>query len=72
VAIWIPANALAWAVGMAIIFAGMGTLSETSPGWRVALTGLASCGVAGAAVGAVHGAFLVRLLRHGMPPTRTT
>jgi hypothetical protein len=61
-AVWILANALAWAVGMVVVFAGAGSLSEDATPMRVVLTVAVSCLGAGALVGAVHGLFLVRLL----------
>lgn len=60
---WPWANALAWAVGMPIIFAGMDRVPWTGPAvWRIASL-YAVCLVAGLAVGAVHGARLSRILR---------
>lgn len=59
---WLLANALAWAVGMPWIFWLVGiTVAErrTLASFLLFLLGL---GVAGALVGAVHGAFLVRVL----------
>lgn len=59
---WIPANALAWAVGMPVIFLGLGLAVEVaSVASAVAVAALCLL-VAGAVVGAVHGLFLVRLL----------
>lgn len=62
-ALWMPANALAWAFGMAVIFAsidpaisgGFGLLSVVILGLTLAC--------AGAVVGAIHGLALVWLLR---------
>ena len=62
---WLPANAVAWALGMPVIFAGahLGALTANPalivPG--VALVLLA----AGAVVGALHGAALVWLISEG-------
>lgn len=58
---WVLANALAWAVGMPIIFAGIDLVEGFS---RVpAATVVVACTLllAGIAVGAIHGLFLVRL-----------
>lgn len=58
---WVLANALAWAVGMPVVFAAAGPVSELG----VPLVFPAAAGVllaAGAVVGAVHGAFLVRMV----------
>jgi hypothetical protein len=64
---WLAANAAAWALGMAVIFAGMGRVA-----WGGSLLGIAAgifvtCTLAGAAVGAIHGWVLQRML----PPRRT-
>lgn len=59
---WIPANAVAWAVGMPVIFVAMSFVpaGDLTVGTILLLiTGLA---LAGAVVGAVHGFVLVRLL----------
>lgn len=60
---WIPANALAWAIGMPVIFFGAGAVPhETRAIVAIMILGL-TCLVAGLAVGAVHGLFLVKLLQ---------
>lgn len=59
--IWIPANALAWALGMPLIFAATGSIQADTPPVQVALMLGVSILLAGAVVGAVHGAFLARL-----------
>lgn len=59
---WLWANALAWAIGMPVIFAGMDLVPwEGAAAPRVAAIYLV-CVAAGAAVGAVHGPVLARLL----------
>jgi hypothetical protein len=59
--LWIPANMLAWMVGMPIIFWGIDAAQRLSGlFWQI----LFMAGVlllAGLVVGAIHGAFLVRL-----------
>jgi len=65
---WLWANALAWAVGMPIIFAGMDRVPWTAHPAVVILAIYAVCGVTGLVVGAIHGRVLVQLLR---PPART-
>jgi len=60
--IWIPANMLAWACGMPIIFWGIDLAFKMAAIWQSVLVMAGSLLVAGAVVGAVHGAFLVRLL----------
>jgi len=59
--IWIPANMLAWACGMPIIFWGIDLAFKMAAIWQSVLVMAGSLFVAGAVVGAVHGAFLVRL-----------
>lgn len=61
---WIGANAVAWAVGMPIIFFGAGSVTEHSEGWRIVFLLALTLSVAGAAVGAIHGCALARMLRH--------
>lgn len=66
---WIPANAAAWAVGMLVIFVGI----SLAPMQGITLALLLIIGltllVAGAAVGAIHGAVLVWMLaRSGESP----
>lgn len=59
---WIPANAVAWAIGMPVIFVVMSFIPAGALTlWTILLliTGLA---VAGAVVGAIHGLILLRLL----------
>lgn len=60
---WVPANAAAWAVGMPIIFAAAGIAYEQTYWWQQTLVVVGGLAMAGAAVGAVHGWVLVRLLR---------
>lgn len=60
---WIPANSAAWAVGMVIIFAAMDLVTAETTAAQIAPILLAALFIAGAAVGAVHGAVLVWLLR---------
>lgn len=59
--LWMPANMLAWMVGMPVIFWGIDLAQKLSGlGWVI----LFMAGVlllAGLVVGAIHGAFLVRL-----------
>lgn len=69
---WLWANALAWAVGMPLIFAGMDVVPWTLHPAVVVLVMYAVCGTTGLVVGAIHGLVLVRLLRisgHGPPAT---
>lgn len=59
--IWMPANMLAWAFGMPVIFWGVDMAFKMDTIWQSVLVMAGSLFVAGAVVGAVHGAFLVRL-----------
>jgi hypothetical protein len=60
--LWVLANALAWAVGMPVVFLGAGAVPhETSAAVAITIVGLTCLG-AGILVGAVHGLFLIRLL----------
>lgn len=58
---WIPANMLAWAFGMPIIFAGMDLAFKQGALWQSILVVAAALLVAGLVVGAIHGAFLVQM-----------
>ena len=69
--IWIPANMLAWAAGMPVIFWGI-DLAQKMPSTSVLVLVMAfSLLLAGAIVGAVHGWFLVRIAEqaHSSPTT---
>jgi hypothetical protein len=58
---WLWANALAWALGMPVIFAGMDLVPwEGAPALK-SIAIFAVCLVAGLVVGAVHGLVLLRL-----------
>ena len=60
---WLPANAIAWAVAMPWIFFLVGaTVAERRTASSIALF-LGGLGVAGAVVGAIHGVFLVRVIK---------
>jgi hypothetical protein len=61
--LWLPANALAWAIGMPVIFAGIHAAYRAPAGAAAVVVVLLTLGTAGAAVGAIHGIFLLRLLR---------
>lgn len=66
---WIPANALAWAAGMAIIFAASSSVSEGSLTWVIVATVLVSLMIAGAAVGAIHGLALLWMVHNQQAET---
>jgi len=60
--LWLPANGVAWAVGMPVIFAGVDAAGKSGTvvgGITIMAVTLA---VTGLAVGAVHGAVLVKLV----------
>jgi NhaP-type Na+/H+ or K+/H+ antiporter len=60
---WIAANCAGWALGMPIIFLGVGVIARNDFSYAVNIAlGALLCAIAGAAVGAVHGAALLRLL----------
>ncbi len=60
---WIPANALAWTLGLVATFVGPMFISETTPVPLAVAIGVASGVLMGAVVGAITGLSLVRLLR---------
>jgi hypothetical protein len=60
---WIPANAVAWAFGMMLIFAGAGTISAEASPLTIAGVLAVTCLLAGTVVGAIHGLVLIWLLR---------
>lgn len=62
-ALWIPANALAWAFGMLVIFAGVDPAVSSGSGPMTVVILAVTLACAGAVVGAVHGLALVWLLR---------
>ena len=62
-ALWVPANALAWAFGMVVIFAGVGPATSGGFGLGAALSLALTLACAGAVVGATHGFALVWMLR---------
>lgn len=59
--LWMPANMLAWAVGMPVIFQGIDWAFRMPALWQSVLVVAAMLFLAGAAVGSIHGAFLVKL-----------
>jgi hypothetical protein len=59
---WIPANALAWAVGMMIVFWGISFIPASGITVPIAAILIGCVILAGAAVGAIHGLALIWLL----------
>lgn len=67
---WVPANALAWMLGMVVIFIGTSFIPASGFIWQIAALLLLFVVAAGAVVGAVHGWFLIWLLHHMNPHSR--
>ena len=61
---WIAANALAWGAGMPLVFVAAGVRPAAGAAATVLLV-IGSLAAAGSVVGAIHGAFLVRLTARG-------
>ena len=59
---WVPANALAWMVGMVVVFVGTSFIPAEGITFSVAMVLLLFVVLAGALVGAVHGLGLIWLL----------
>jgi len=59
---WIPANMLAWMLGMPLIFWGIDLAFKLPAVWQSVLLMAGVLLLAGAAVGAVHGWFLTRMV----------
>ena len=60
---WVLANALAWAVGMVVIFIGTSFIPASGMTWSLALLLLFFVAAAGTLVGAIHGLFLIWMLQ---------
>jgi hypothetical protein len=63
--LWLPANALAWACGMPLVFLGMGAIPAGAGLLQALPIVIAATAAAGAVVGAIHGLVLVRVM---LPP----
>ena len=61
--LWIPANMLAWFFGMPVIFWGIDLAFKMSVLWQSILLMAVTLLLAGAIVGAIHGWFLVSLVK---------
>jgi hypothetical protein len=61
---WVAANAVAWAAGMPVIFLVAGAMPANVSAAVIVGAVVAACAGAGAVVGAVHGIWLVGLLRN--------
>lgn len=66
--LWIPANMLAWALGMPVIFGGLDLAFQQSTLWQTGLVIGATLLAAGVAVGTIHGRFLVILAADSREP----
>jgi hypothetical protein len=64
---WIPANMLAWALGMPLIFWGIDTAQKLAGLFWVVVFIAGILLVTGLLVGAIHGAFLVRIVEQHSP-----
>jgi hypothetical protein len=62
--VWMPANMLAWAFGMPIIFWGIDLAFKMPAVWQSVLWMVGVLFLSGAVVGAIHGWFLVKLADH--------
>jgi hypothetical protein len=65
---WVPANMLAWAAGMPIIFAGIDLAQMVQPPYQMVLIIAGALLLAGALVGAIHGVFLIRMVPASRQP----
>jgi hypothetical protein len=61
--IWIPANMLAWMVGMPIIFWGIDVVQKLDGWFWLILMMAGVLMLTGSVVGAIHGFFLTRLVK---------
>jgi len=60
---WVPANSLAWAVGMPLIFLSMDTVFSLQSPAAMVLAFLGTLALTGALVGAIHGVALLWIAR---------
>ena len=59
---WLWANALAWGIGMPVIFIGMDQVPWSRSPVEIGIAVFVVCGLAGLTVGAVHGAVLTTIV----------
>jgi hypothetical protein len=65
---WMPANSLAWALGMPLVFIAVGAAAGDGPlTLRGTVLGLVMLGAAGTVVGMIHGFALVQMLSRTAP-----
>jgi hypothetical protein len=71
---WLPANAIAWAVGMPLIFAAIDLAQLAGTMWASVLVLATAIALVGALVGAIHGlvmvSFAVQAAAQRSPTTR--
>jgi len=60
--LWLPANSLAWLLGMPLVFLGMGSIPAGATVLQAVPIVVAATAAAGVVVGAVQGLFLVRIV----------
>jgi len=68
---WLPANALAWALSMPVIFLGVHIAAAAAEPASAIVAAAATIAAAGAVVGAIHGAFLLWLFPRDHAPRNT-
>jgi hypothetical protein len=68
--LWLPANSLAWAIGMPLIFAGVDQAMAAGGVWEGVLLFALHLLLTGALVGLVHGLVLVRFASQPTPAQR--
>ena len=66
---WIPANMLAWAAGMPLVFWAIDLAFKLSSTAAAVALMVAALLLMGAVVGAIHGAVLVRMVNGTLPPS---
>lgn len=68
--LWMPANAIAWAFGMVMVFAGVSLVADSGVTPATVASLIVILAATGAVVGAIHGLALVRLLARRAPEGR--
>jgi len=64
--LWIPANMLAWTIGMPVIFFGMDLAFKMAVTWQLVSVVAATLLITGLIVGAIHGRFLIAFSEKGL------
>jgi hypothetical protein len=64
--LWLPANALAWAAGMPLIFGAVDLAQKAGSALGAIMVMIAGIALAGAVVGAIHGIALLSLSRSSL------